>query len=106
MSDSKSAHSITSSNSKRSRSSSKNSAESFDSIGGDLDQDSDDNDSEQAMDKIVGWGMKQKIDALKMRRRQDRINVILTAAARGDLVAMKQAFRVTESVKLYNRLEN
>ncbi len=43
---------------------------------------------------MVGFGMKQKIETLKMRRRQDRINVILTAAARGDIVAMKQAFRV------------
>jgi hypothetical protein len=96
MSEAKSAHSIASSVSRQSRTSSKNSAGSFDSVGGNQEQDSENNDTEQAMDKIVGWGMKQKIDALKLRRRQDRIRVILTAAARGDIIAMKQAFRVSE----------
>ncbi len=97
MSETKSVQSIASSISRLSRSSSKNTVGSFDSIGGDQDQDSENNNTDQAMDKIVGWGMKQKIDALKMRRRQDRIRVILTAAARGDIISMKQAFRVTES---------
>ena len=99
MSEAKSAHSVASSVSRLSRSSSKNSAGSFDSMGGDQDQDSGNNDTEQTMDKIVGWGMKQKIDALKLRRRQDRIRVILTAAARGDITAMKQAFRVRKKPK-------
>ena len=36
----------------------------------------------------------QRIDALKQRRRNDRINQILSAAAIGDLLAMKAALKV------------
>ena len=87
-----SSHSRGSSVSKRS---SKNDAGSINTSGGNPDESDDDSaDSDQALDTMVGWGMKQKIDALKMRRRADRINVILTAASRGDLIAMKQALRV------------
>lgn len=92
-----SSHSRASSASKRSRASSgKGGPGSINTSGGDPDRDADDEsaDSDQALDTLVGWGMKQKIDALKMRRRADRITVILTAASRGDLAAMKQAIRV------------
>ena len=58
------------------------------------DSDEESADSDQALSTIVGWGMKQKIETLKMRRRSDRINVILTAASRGDIFAMKKSFRV------------
>ena len=70
----------------------------YTSIGGD-DSEDESQDSAQAMELMVGLGMKQKIDALKMRRRSDRLNVILTAAGRGDLHAIKQALKVL-AVKL------
>jgi hypothetical protein len=64
------------------------------SEGGQAESDNDSEGPDQGMEAVVGLGMRQKIEALKMRRRSDRIHVILTAAARGDLNAMKAAFRV------------
>ena len=46
------------------------------------------------MTMIVGMGTNQKIETLKLRRRSDRINTILTAAGRGDLKGLKEAMRV------------
>ena len=92
-----SSHSRASSLSKRSRASSaKGGPARINTSGGDPDREADGEsaDSDQALDTLVGWGMKQKIDALKIRRRADRITVILTAASRGDLAGMKQAIRV------------
>ena len=60
----------------------------------DTESDRETADSDQALSAVVGFGMKQKIEALKIRRRNDRINSILTAAARGDVAAMRKAFRV------------
>ena len=37
--------------------------------------------------------MHQRIDQLKQRRSNDRINLILSAAARGDLPSMKLALK-------------
>ena len=56
--------------------------------------DEDSIDSEAAVDMIVGSGMMQKIESLKQRRRSDRKKILLTAAARGDLEAVKKSLKV------------
>ena len=43
---------------------------------------------------VVDDDIHQRIDALKQRRRNDRINQILSAAADGDLTSMKTALKV------------
>ena len=60
------------------------------------DDDSDDKDQTltMTMTMMVGMGTNQRIESLKLRRRSDRINTILTAAARGDLKGLKDAVRV------------
>jgi hypothetical protein len=45
-------------------------------------------------DATFGDEIYQRIDALKQRRRNDKINQILSAAAEGDLLAMKAALKV------------
>ena len=44
--------------------------------------------------------MHQRIEALRQRRSNDRINMILSAAARGDVTTMKEALKVTKSILL------
>jgi hypothetical protein len=63
--------------------------------------DADSEDSDTALSMMVGLGMKQKIEALKARRRTDRVSMILTAVARGDIAAMKRAFRVRPQTVTY-----
>jgi len=55
------------------------------------DQDSGDSDDEKEV--VVDDDIHQRIDALKQRRRNDRINQILSAAAEGDLMSMKAALK-------------
>ncbi len=43
---------------------------------------------------MVDDDIHQRINALKQRRRNDRINQILSAAAEGDLASMKAALKV------------
>ncbi len=45
-------------------------------------------------DVVVDDDIHQRISALKQRRRNDRINQILSAAAEGDLASMKAALKV------------
>jgi hypothetical protein len=45
-------------------------------------------------DIVVDDEIHQRINELKQRRRNDRINQILSAAAEGDLTAMKAALKV------------
>jgi hypothetical protein len=55
------------------------------------------------LENLVGSGMSQKIESLKIRRRSDRVNVILTAAGRGDLARMKQALKVNTLLQAMSR---
>ncbi len=48
----------------------------------------------EVMGKMVGDELHQRIKYLKERRRNDRINLILSAAANGDLVALSDALKV------------
>jgi hypothetical protein len=43
---------------------------------------------------LVDDEIHQRIDALKQRRRNDKINQILSAAAEGDLISLKAALKV------------
>jgi hypothetical protein len=43
----------------------------------------------------VALGMKQKIEDLKIRRRKERINLILTAASHGDLAGFNHVFQAS-----------
>ena len=43
---------------------------------------------------MSGDELHQRIEALKIRRKNDRINKILYCAAKGDLVGMKLALKV------------
>jgi hypothetical protein len=49
---------------------------------------------EDVVAKIGGDELHQRINALKERRKNDRINLILYAAARGDLAGLKDALKV------------
>jgi hypothetical protein len=42
----------------------------------------------------VGDNIHQRIDLLKQKRKNDKINQILSAAAKGDLVSIKAALKV------------
>ena len=90
-----SSHSRASSSSRKSMASSKDASSAAPPTEStDRGPDDDSVDSEEAIDSMVGTGMMQKIESLKLRRRSDRINVILTAAARGDLEGLRKAIRV------------
>ena len=94
---SKSGHSTFSKvSSKLSRSSSNQQPASANTSGGGrpLESDEDSEDFAQTMEANVGLGMRQKIEALKIRRRSDRIIFMLTAASRGNLEALKDSIRV------------
>jgi len=53
----------------------------------------DSTDSESDNDRFVGDEMDARIDQLKQRRSNDRTNMILSAAARGDLASLKLALK-------------
>ena len=42
--------------------------------------------------------MKQKIENLKVRRRRERINLMLTSASRGDLLGLNHMFQVRDQI--------
>ena len=44
---------------------------------------------------MSGDELHQRIEALKIRRRNDRINKILYSASKGDLAGMKEALKVS-----------
>ncbi len=48
----------------------------------------------EVMAKMGGDELHQRINDLKERRRNDRINLILNAAANGDLPGLKEAMKV------------
>jgi hypothetical protein len=47
------------------------------------------------LERKVALGMKQKIEHLKVRRRKERINLILTAASNGDLDGLDHFFQAS-----------
>ena len=46
------------------------------------------------LEKLSGDELHQRIETLKIRRRNDRIHKILFSAAKGDLNGMKEALKV------------
>jgi hypothetical protein len=55
---------------------------------------------EDRLEKMSGDELHQRIEALKIRRRNDRINKILYSASKGDLTGMKEALKVSLDFKL------
>ncbi len=52
-------------------------------------------------DIVVDDEIHQRINELKQRRRNDRINQILSAAAEGDLKAMQAALKVQSAILIF-----
>ncbi len=56
------------------------------------------------MGKMGGDELHQRINDLKERRRNDRINVILNAAANGDLAGLSEALKVSIHIQRFTPL--